>query len=121
MVQAWIGAMPDSAIPPRVKVRIFEKFNGICPKCTRKLVPKYWECDHIISLINGGRHAEDNLQPLCTSPCHSQKTKEDVAEKAKVYRKVAKAIGVRVRQSRPIMGSRESGYKKHFNGTVTKR
>lgn len=82
----WRGKTDDSPIPDRVKDRIFEKHEGICPTCTRELRPGHWQCDHIIPLILGGKHEEANLQPLCTTPCHSAKTALDVKLKAKVAR-----------------------------------
>lgn len=82
----WRGKTDDAQIPDRVKERVFAKHEGYCPKCTRELRPGHWECDHIIPLILGGKHAESNLQPLCTTPCHSEKTKLDVKLKAKVAR-----------------------------------
>lgn len=94
-VVEWVGAHPDAAIPDRVRVRIFERYAGRCPKCTRKLVPSQWDCDHIVALANGGRHAESNLQPLCKVPCHSAKTADDVAEKSRSYRKRKANAGIR--------------------------
>jgi 5-methylcytosine-specific restriction protein A len=94
-VETWVGKTDDSAIPARVKDRIFAKFEGVCPKCTRELQPGHWECDHVIPLILGGRHAEDNLQPLCTEPCHSAKTKLDVKLKAKVARVRKRHLGLK--------------------------
>lgn len=92
-VAEWIGKHDNEAIPPRVMLRVYTKFNGVCPKCNRILQRGKWACDHVIALVNGGKHAESNLQPLCVSPCHSQKTAEDVAEKSRNYRKRAKHIG----------------------------
>lgn len=101
-LENWIGKTDDAAIPARVKVRVFKRYDGICPKCTRKMEPSKWQCDHIVALVNGGKHEEANLQPLCTSPCHSQKTKADVAEKSATYRKTAKHIGVDLRKGPKI-------------------
>ena len=115
----WIGSTPDTAIPPRVRLRIFQKFDGNCAECTRALFPGHWACDHIIPLIAGGRHAESNLQPLCNSPCHAAKTKADVAEKSAVARVRAKHLGIR-KPSR-FFGSRDSGWKKKIDGTVVRR
>lgn len=95
-VPEWIGKTDDAAVPARVQVRVFQKFGGICPKCNRKLSQiNSWQCDHIIALVNGGQNRESNLQPLCTSPCHSQKTKADVAEKAVTARVRAKHLGIK--------------------------
>jgi 5-methylcytosine-specific restriction endonuclease McrA len=91
----WIASHDDQAIPDRVKLRVFEKYKGKCPKCTRKLQPRKWDCDHIVALINGGKHKESNLQPLCNSPCHSNKTKADVKEKSKNYRVRRRDAGIR--------------------------
>lgn len=33
----------------------------------------FWELDHIVPLIDGGSHDDENLQTLCT-PCHAKKT-----------------------------------------------
>lgn len=101
-IDNWIAKHDDEDIPARVKVRVFKRYEGVCPKCTRKMEPSKWQCDHIMALVNGGKHEEANLQPLCTSPCHSQKTKEDVAEKSRVYRKRAKHIGVELRRGPKI-------------------
>lgn len=94
-VPDWKAKRDDEAIPPRIKARVFQRYDGICPKCTRKMEPGKWQCDHIVALVNGGKHEEGNLQPLCTSPCHSQKTKADVAQKSKDYRVRAKHNGIR--------------------------
>lgn len=91
----WIGKTDDTAIPPRVRLRIFMQHSGDCAKCGRRLVPGHWACDHIVALVNGGQHREKNLQALCISPCHSSKTVLDVREKSKVYRAAAKDAGIR--------------------------
>jgi 5-methylcytosine-specific restriction endonuclease McrA len=92
-VEQWIGKTDDSAIPPRVKDRVVTRCGGTCQECrtpfSERVKPEF---DHIVSLINGGAHAEVNLQPLC-KPCHAAKTKVDVAEKSAVYRSRAKSLG----------------------------
>jgi 5-methylcytosine-specific restriction endonuclease McrA len=94
-VNEWIPANDDQAIPPRIKIKIFDKHGGHCALCTRKIMgslrPAY---DHRIALINGGKHAESNLQLLCV-PCHKEKSRADVAEKSKVARVRAKHIGIK--------------------------
>jgi 5-methylcytosine-specific restriction endonuclease McrA len=120
-INGWVAKHDDEGIPPRVQLRVFQNFGGNCAKCTRKLEPGKWACDHVVALINGGPHAESNLQPLCVSPCHSAKTREDVAIKSVVYRKAASHAGIRLRKSRPLPGSRNSRFKKRIDGTVVIR
>lgn len=102
----WIGKTDDAAIPPRVKVRVFELYEGKCAKTGVKLRPGHFQYDHIVALVNGGEHRESNLQPLCTD-AHREKTRADVAVKAKVARQRKKHLGlwpapVRKMQSRPF-------------------
>lgn len=117
-VPEWIGKNADSAIPPRIRVRVFEAHGGRCAGCTRKIGPAdKWDCDHIQALANGGQNRERNLQPLC-SWCHGDKTKADVAEKAVTYRKKAKHIGVKKRAGNSLSHPK---YKRKMDGTVVLR
>lgn len=94
-IPEWIGKSDDTAIPPRVKLRVFERYHGACQGCLRKLFPgDKWDCDHIVAICNGGENRESNLRPMCKT-CHRRKTAEDVAEKAVAYRKRAKHVGIR--------------------------
>jgi 5-methylcytosine-specific restriction protein A len=119
-VGEWIGRTDDEAIPPRVKVRIFERAGGKCAKCERPIAgsvrPAY---DHIVPLIAGGGNRESNLQLLCVSPCHAEKTRADVAEKSMVARKRMKHLGIRKPSRFP--GSRDSRWKKRMDGSVVRR
>jgi 5-methylcytosine-specific restriction protein A len=117
----WIGKSDDSAIPPRVKVRVFERHGGRCHISGRVIrAGEAWDCDHIIALCNGGEHREANLAPALSAP-HKAKTAEDVAEKATVYRKRVKHLGIEARKGRPMPGSRASGLRKRMDGTVERR
>lgn len=120
-VPEWVASHDDQAIPARVKVRVFESAAGRCGVCTLpirgKLLPAY---DHKISLINGGRHAESNLQLLC-EPCHKVKTKQDVADKSYSYQKRVRALGIAPKKGRPMPGSKASGLRKRMNGEVERR
>lgn len=108
-VPLWIGKTDDAPIPPRVKLRVFERHDGICHLTGRKIMAgEAWDCDHIIALANGGTHSEDNLAPALREP-HKEKTKADVREKAKVASIRKKHLGItRPRkkiQSRPFARS----------------
>lgn len=120
-VPEWVASSDDQAIPARVKLRVFDRFSGICPKCSRKLRTGHFDYDHIVSLANGGRHAEFNLQPLCTSPCHSTKTKQDVAEKSRTYERRKSYVGLRKPKGQPMPGTKASGWKKKISGEVVRR
>ena len=96
----WIGKSDDARIPPRVRIRVFERFAGICQLTGRKIMPgDEWDCDHAIALANGGEHRESNLRPVLRS-AHREKTKADVAEKSRVNRKRAKHLGIRPEKPR---------------------
>lgn len=94
-VPEWIGKTPDSAVPPRVRVRVFTRYGGRCQcGCNRLIRPgEAWECEDTVALINGGERRESNLKPWLAGH-QKEKTKADVAEKAMVYRKRAKHLGV---------------------------
>jgi len=107
----WIGKTDDTPVPDRVRLRVFVKYNGRCPACSRALRTGHWQLDHIQPLINGGENRERNLQPLCEEPCHSAKTGKDVAEKARTYSVFSRHVGAR-RKQRSITGWRK------FNGDL---
>lgn len=90
----WVATHDDQAIPPRVKLRIWERCGGRCAITGKKLMPgDPYEFDHIIALANGGRHAEGNLQ-LVSSAAHKAKTCADLATKSKTARVRAKHLGI---------------------------
>ena len=94
-VEEWRAKHADEAIPQRVKARIFLRDGGRCQSCTRRVGPggEPYAFDHIVALVNGGEHREGNLQLLCRE-CHAGKTRADVAEKSRAYRKRVKNIGL---------------------------
>lgn len=120
-VEEWIGKTDDSPVPPRVRLRIFERWNGTCYLSSRPIrAGERWDLDHVIALANGGEHREYNLAPVLVEP-HREKTREDVALKSKVYRKKAAFLGIKRKKGRPMPGSKLSGLKKGFDGIVRRR
>ena len=118
-VPEWIGKTDDTAIPHRVRVRVFDRHGGVCHLTGRRIrAGEAWDCDHIVALANGGKHCETNLAPALKAP-HREKTKADVAEKSNVYRKRAKHLGIKKPSRFP--GSRDSKFKKRMDGTVVLR
>lgn len=92
-VPEWVGATPDSAIPPRVRLRVFERCGGKCALSGRKIqVGDEWDLDHVTPLSMGGRHAETNLQ-VVWRPAHREKTAEEAKDRAKAKRLHAKHFG----------------------------
>lgn len=117
----WIGETPNTPIPPRVRVRVFERAYGICAGCSRLIFAgDKWQCDHKIPLIADGENKESNLQLLCDW-CHKDKTKLDVANKSISYKKRAKNIGVALKKKRSLPGGRNSPWKIKVDGTVVRR
>jgi 5-methylcytosine-specific restriction protein A len=116
-VEQWIGKTDDTPVPPRVRDRVFTLKHGRCHRCTRTINAERGEpftCEHMVALINwqpteaaphGNR--ESNLDLTCDW-CLPAKNAEDVAEKSKVYKKRAKARGIRGRR-RTIPGRRFDG------------
>jgi len=97
-VEEWIGVSDDASVPPRVKLRVFEKYNGVCYLSGRKITPAdVWDCDHIRALANGGENRESNLAPVLRDK-HREKTKVDVAEKSTTYQKRSKHLGIRTKR-----------------------
>lgn len=92
-VKEWIGKTDDAKVPPRVRLRIFEREHGICHLTKTKIqVGDLWDLDHKIALINKGQHRESNLFPALRW-AHKEKNKADVAEKAQVNHTRARHVG----------------------------
>ena len=91
----WIG-VPGGRIPPRVRLRVFYRDSGICQCGCQRLIHagEKWQTDHRIALVNGGENRESNLRTLLAKH-HATKTKADVAEKSRVYRKQSKHLGIK--------------------------
>ena len=114
----WVGSNPDAVIPPRVKVRVFDRAGKKCECCGRSIVGKLRpQFDHKTALINGGENREANIQVLCHE-CHGQKTKQDVAIKSYVHRGKVKRIA---RPPSKFACSRTSPYRKKLTGEVVAR
>jgi len=115
-VPEWIGATPDAQPPLRVKLRVFERHNGVCHVAKRKIrAGEPWECDHILAIINGGENRESNLAPILKDK-HKAKTAADVRTKSKTAAMKAANLGLKPksRLTHPTL-------KRRFDGTVVPR
>ncbi len=93
-VPEWIGETPETAVPLRVKIRVFDAHGGRCHWSGKKIAAgDRWDVDHIRALINGGENRESNLAPILREK-HKEKTARDIDEKAKVARLRAKHLGL---------------------------
>lgn len=120
-IKEWIGKTDDAKVPDYVRLRVFDRHAGVCHISGRKIrAGETWELEHVIALCNGGEHRETNLAPALADP-HKEKTKLDRKERSKTLRKRKKYLGIKPHKSRPMFGSRASGYKRKMDGTVVKR
>jgi 5-methylcytosine-specific restriction protein A len=120
-VKNWVGKTDDSKIPDRVRIRVFEKYKGSCYRSGIKIRSgDQWDIDHIIALVNGGSHSEDNLAPILIGP-HKEKTKADRKIQSRIYKIKKRHLGLKKPKGRPMMGTKLSGWRRRFDGTVVKR
>lgn len=116
-VDEWFGKNDDTPIPPRVKLRVFERHGGICYLTGRKIRPgDAWDCDHVLALCNGGQNRETNLAPAIRD-AHRAKTAIDVDLKAKADRIKAKHFGIK----QPSRGGFDKTKTRRFDGQVIRR
>ena len=94
-VPIWIGKTDDSAVPPRVRLRVWDGEQGKCHRCRRKIPSDdAWIIEHRQAIILGGANAEPNLCLSC-SWCKPAKDAEDAAAKSKIASTRAKHLGIR--------------------------
>lgn len=120
--EEWIGKTPNTKIPPRVRLRVFETYGGICAETGRKIMPgDEWDCDHRIALANGGEHRESNLRPVLRD-AHRKKTAKDMRIKSKIERVRKKHVGAAQKPAyQRIPGSKGTHFKRRLDGTVIDR
>lgn len=112
----WIGKDADTPPPPRVRVRVFERYGGKCYLSGRKIMAgDKWEIEHIVALINGGQNREKNLAPALADK-HKEKTREDMALKSKIARVQKKHLGLK-----PKTSFGNPRFKRKLDGTVVER
>jgi len=113
----WIGATPDTAIPPRVRLRVLERFGRRDYDTGRPIGPAdKWDADHLVALVNGGENRESNLVPRLKDK-HKEKTRKDVAQKSYNAKVIGRHYGVKAKArkipSRPL--GRQPSNTKYIN------
>lgn len=120
-VEEWIGKTPDTPIPARVRLRVFEAHGGRCAETGIKIrAGDAWDVDHRIPLTLGGENRESNLQPLLRE-VHRKKTALDVAAKAKAARVRKKFLGIESPSKQRLPGSKGSKWKRTVGGRTVLR
>jgi 5-methylcytosine-specific restriction enzyme A len=93
-VGEWFGATPDTPVPDYVKLRVFERENGVCHVSGRKIRGgEPWDAEHVKPLWDGGENRETNLKPALRDK-HREKTSAEAAERADGKRVKAKHHGL---------------------------
>ncbi len=89
-------------------------------RCPCALVPGRYIFDHKLPDFMGGAPTLENCQVICVD-CDRAKYRTDRTLIDKTRRISDRHLGIRTRSSRPMPGSRASGLKRGFDGTVTRR
>lgn len=109
-VKEWIGRTPDTAIPPRVRLRVLKRFEFRCYLTGEPIREgDAWDIEHVIAITNGGENRESNLAPALRT-AHREKTRQDVRIKAKRDNALKKRFGLKA-PKRPMPGGRNSNIK----------
>lgn len=107
----------------KARQRFLEEHGRRCHLCPGKIdeTREKWEIEHVIPLALGGEDEPENWRPA-HAKCHLAKTREDVAQIAKAKRVELRHRGSPQRKSsRPMPGSRASGWRKPMNGPAERR
>lgn len=113
--------MPRRPRSRKERARLFELHGGICHLCEGRIgVGEAWELEHVIPLEISGDESDGNVKPA-HEKCHKRKTPKDAADIAKAKRRQDKHSGAWKPTSRPIPGSKRSGWKRRMDGTIERR
>jgi 5-methylcytosine-specific restriction protein A len=113
--------MTRKRLSARERERVYDSTYGCCDICLQPIwLGERWEVSHRIPLAAGGEDAPENRFPVHYK-CHRRQTSEvDAPLIAKTRRQRQKAIGIRS-TSRPMPGSKASGWKRRMDGTTERR
>lgn len=110
------------SISAKERLRLFQMHGGICHLCEGRIqVGEVWELSHDIPLELGGADDDANRKPA-HKKCHRNHTSTvDQPNIAKAKRRELRHHGIKKRTSRPIPGSKASGWRKPMNGPPVRR
>lgn len=114
--------MSRTEFSKRVKLAAWDRSRGQCEACGVKIRagmgPHY---DHVRPTFFNDDASLENCAVLCKT-CHASKTTDqDRPAIDRARRLHEKAIGAREKRSRPLPGSKASGWRKKMDGTVERR
>ena len=115
---------PRRSLTRAQRVRLFDEHKGICIHCGQKIHAERgekWHVGHIIALALGGKDEPENMGPAHDHCNMADAYQEVIPKRAKADRIRARHLGVKKRQSRPIPGSKDSGWKHKMDGTWERR
>lgn len=99
---------------------IWEREKGHCMLCAVKLQTGGFWFEHVRALELGGTDTVDNIRLTCR-PCATEKTRQDHARAGKAKRQKQSALGFRQAKTRPLPGSKASGWRHRMDGTWERR
>lgn len=125
MDRTWHIPEDRKPLTSKQYAELFLAQDGKCAHCGQRLEVKGGQeveviDEHVEPLWRAGTNAMNNRQLWC-KPCTKPKTSREATERAKSNRVRAKHIGASKPKSRPLMGSKASGWRKPFNGQAQRR
>lgn len=119
-----VGTTKRKAMTPRMRLKIWENYKGICALCNRRIdgIRERWIVEHLRALELGGEDTEDNMAPV-HEVCAAAKThgkQGDHSRAAKAKRTKSKHLGI-TKSKNPLPGSKGSKWKRKMDGTITLR
>lgn len=103
-----VGTTPRKALTGPQKLALHEKQGGICPLCSKPMLPGDKLTDeHLRALGLGGSNAFDN-RAMVHTPCALAKTHGpdgDLATIAKAKAQKRASLGFKTQKSRPLQGA----------------
>ena len=112
---------PRKPLTAKQKLKMFIAHGGICCLCNLKIngVHEAWD-EHINPLWLNGDNGASNRAPAHVK-CAQLKTAGEAKSRAKTRSKAEKHFGAKARKSRPMMGTKASGWRKPMNGKAERR
>jgi 5-methylcytosine-specific restriction protein A len=120
-VNAPVLSTPRKRLTRKQRMEMHDRHGATCVVCLEPIpAGEPFIDEHVIPLAIGGSNDPDNRGPAHVS-CAKIKTARDQAIIAKVVRVRARHLGIKKQSSRPIPGSKASGWKRKMNGEVVRR